>query len=332
MRLVKNFPSTTLPNLKGFSAISLNYHYDIIHCKLFHCEKIRNEKNETNLVGLNNFHKLQIEKSLTTQWFTSIRNTRNGMRIPGKIINMQIKKLLTGFLIVILFSGCEKSENLLDLKGTLKGRIYTLDEFGYQVSDNENILIQLEGSEPLISSVTDSTGRYEIKDIPTGTYNLIISKEGYGSNIRQGFQIVGGNEPLYLIGSIIEKSSTLIENLSLEILNDSEIYLKGIVNHNYIIAEWDFNKPTIRYFIHDENNPSGDNYVETFWLRFEGDSGSQLFSRIYIDNKRFPSGSKIYIIAYGYYYFDWGYFDILANQLKYTTLGKGSNIASIIIP
>jgi hypothetical protein len=151
-----------------------------------------------------------------------------------------MKKILTGFLIIILFSGCEKSEIVLDLKGTLKGRINTLNEFGAQIIDNNNIIIQLEGSEPLLSTVTDDTGKYEINDIPAGTYNLVISKDGYGSNIRQGFQIVGGNEPLYFYTSIIEKSSTLIENLSLEILNDTEIYLKGIVNHNYIIEEWGF--------------------------------------------------------------------------------------------
>lgn len=245
-----------------------------------------------------------------------------------------MKKILTGLiLILLLFSGCEKSEIVqLDLKGILKGEVYTLDEFGNQNNDNENITIQLEGSEPLISVITDSSGQYEIKDIPSGTYNLIISKEGYGEYQRQGAQILGGNEPLYFNGSIIEKSSTTIENLSLEIVNSSEIYLKGIVNHNYIIDEWSFRVPAIRYFIHNLSNPSDINYLQNGIVSFNGDSGTQLESRIFVDMNHFPSGSKIYIIAYGCYGYERGYYDILSNQYIYSSLGIGSNIAWITIP
>lgn len=245
-----------------------------------------------------------------------------------------MKKIFTGLiLILLLFSSCEKSEiEQFDLKGTIKGTIYTLDEFGYQNNDNENIVLKLEGSEPLISMITDTSGLYEIKDIPSGTYNLIISKEGYGEYQRQGIQIVGGNAPLYYNGSIIEKSSTTIENLSLEIVNSTEVYLKGIVNHNYIIDQWSFRTPAIRYFIHNQSNPSDINYLQTSSVSFNGDSGSEMESRIYIDMNLFPSGSKIYVIAYGCYGSEYGYYDILSNQYKYSSLGTGSNIASITNP
>jgi len=245
-----------------------------------------------------------------------------------------MKKIFTALiLILLLFSGCDKSEQeQLDLKGTLKGKVYTLDEFGNQISDNENIVIQLVGSEPLISFITDTSGTYEINDIPSGTYNLIISKEGYGEYQRQGFQIIGGYEPLYFNGSIIEKSSTTIENLSLEIVNSTEVYLKGIVNHNFIIDQWIFRTPAIRYFIHNSNNPSDNNYLQTSFFSFNGGSGSQMESRIYIDMNLFPSGSKIYVIAYGCDGHEYGYYDILSNQYKYSSLGTGSNITSITIP
>jgi hypothetical protein len=245
-----------------------------------------------------------------------------------------MKKIFTApILILLLFSGCEKSElEQLDLKGTLKGKVYTLDEFGYQNSDNENIVIQLEGSEPLISFITDTSGTYEIKDISSGTYNLTISKEGYGEYQRQGVQIVGGNEPLYFNGSIIEKSSTTIKSLSLEIVNNTEIYIKGIVDHNYIIDEWSFSTPAIRYFINNIENPSDNNYLQTGIVSFNGVSGSQLETQIYIDKNHFPSGSKIYIIAYGCYGYENGYFDILSNQYRYSSLGTESNTASITIP
>jgi len=254
-----------------------------------------------------------------------------------------MKKNFTALiLILLLFSGCEKTEvSQLDLKGTLKGKVYTLDEFGDKNNDNENIVIQLEGSDPLISSITDSSGSYEIKDIPSGTYNLIISKEGYGEFQEQGIQIVGGNVPVYFDGLILEKSSTTIENLSLEIVNSTLVNIKGIVNHNYTIDHISNIVPEIRYFIHNQSNPSCINYLRTGSVTINQDSGSQMEARIYIDMNLFPSGSKIYVIAYGYgsgyqysygYGYVYGYYDILSNQPIYSGLGTGSNIASITIP
>lgn len=245
-----------------------------------------------------------------------------------------MKKIFTELiLILLLFTGCEKSEVVqLDLQGTLKGLVYTLDEFGNQNNDNDNIVIQLDGSEPLISAITNSAGRYEIKDIPAGTYNLIISKEGYGEYQIQGVQITGGDKPLYFNGSIIEKSSTRIENLSLEIKNSYEIYLKGNVYHNYVIDEYNFNKPSLRYFIHNADNPSDSNFLQTGTVSFTTDSGSQLEFSIYFNMSLFPSGSKIYVRAYGCYNYGNYYYDILSNQYKYPSLGIGSGIASITIP
>lgn len=236
-------------------------------------------------------------------------------------------------LLLFLFLGCEKSElGQPDLKGTLKGELYTLDEFGNQNNENENIALELEGSEPLLSVLTDSMGKYEIKDIPSGTYNLIISKDGYGEIQRQGIQIVGGNEYLYLNGSIIEKSSTTIENFTLEIVNGSGVSLKGIVNHNFIANEWGYTMLNIRYFIHNTDNPSDTNYLETGAVSFNGESGSILDAQIYIDKKNFPSGSNINVIVYGSSFFESSYYDILSNQFIYTSLGTGSNIASITLP
>jgi hypothetical protein len=245
-----------------------------------------------------------------------------------KTINMA-RKIFAGFLLIILISGCDKSEEIVpDLKGTLKGRISTLDEFGNQINDNGNILIQLEGTDPLLSTLTDITGRYEITGIPTGTYNLAISKESYGTIKLQGSRFVGGSEPVYFNTSLVKESSTTIENLSLETVG-SAIYAKGIVNHNYS-NHW--STPWIILFIHNENNPSGENYLQDQFVDFKGESGSELYSVLSLDRNQFPSGSTIYVVAYGRSFPALMYIDIFTDQLRYSSLGKGSNIASITIP
>jgi hypothetical protein len=238
-------------------------------------------------------------------------------------------------LLILIFTGCQKKDEILlpDLKGTIKGSIRTYDEFSNQNNDHENVDVKLEGSIPLIYATTDSEGKYELSNIPSGTYNLIVSKEGYGEYQTQGLQIVGGKEPIYYFSiPILQKSKTIIENFSLEIADNSEIYLKGTVHHNYIIDEWGIREPSIRYFIHYFNNPSAKNYLQTGTLRFNEVSGSQLNSKILIDRTQFSFGSEIFIILYGCSSYEFGYFDILSNQYIYTSLGIGSNIASIILP
>lgn len=246
-----------------------------------------------------------------------------------------MNKYLTALiLLIIITTGCEKTEQFpLNLKGTIKGEIIPRNEFGPANDDYEGFSIQLEGSEPLISTSTDIDGNYELKNIPTGTYNLIISKEGYGEYQKQGLQIVGGDEPLYFKAALNKKSSTTIENISHEIVNGTEIYLRGTVYHNI-----PFDIPTvpheavIRYFVHGSENPSGTDYSGTNTLIFNGESGTQFNYRINIDKKKYPSGSTIYLIAYGCSYYDLGFYDLLSNLYIYSSIGTGSNIASITIP
>lgn len=175
-------------------------------------------------------------------------------------------------------------------------------------------------------------GKYEIRDIPQGTYNLIASREGYGDYQWQGLQIVGGKEPIYSSMMLSEKSKTTIDNVSLEVINGNQIYLKGIVNHNFVSDPYSYYRPTIMYFIHTSDTPSDTNYLQSGWIQFDGISGSELDYQIYLDSKQFPSGSKIYVIAYGCSPNDNGYYDILSNQYIYSSLGPGSNIAGITIP
>ncbi len=243
------------------------------------------------------------------------------------------KKLTNLILLFVLLSGCTESELVeLNLEGTIKGTVLSLDEFGNLNDDNENIVITLEGSDPLISTTSDIDGYYEINNIPSGTYNLIISKEDYGPFIKQGFKVVGGDKPLYLIHNISEISSTTIENLSLEIVNTSEIYLKGKVNHNYTFDEWYHPYPTILFYIYNQDNPSDINYLQIQSTSFRDESGSELYEKLYLNSDLFPSGSQIYVIAYGYSTYSNYYYDMINNIHRRTGNGTTSNIASIIIP
>ncbi len=245
-----------------------------------------------------------------------------------------MKKIFkTLILLFLIFIGCEKSEVVeYNLTGTLMGRIYTYDEVESKMTDNSGLTIKLEGGDPLITTKTDSVGDFELLDIPAGTYNFIISKEDSWEFQRQGYQIVGGDEPIYYKCNLIEKSTTTIENLLLEVENSSEIHLKGIVNHNYTIYSWSYLMPYIYYFINDSQDVSDKNYMQKGTIGFYEESGSSLDQKLYIDQGLFPSGSEIFIVAYGANANDISYYDISSNQYIHPFLGTKSNIASIIVP
>lgn len=234
--------------------------------------------------------------------------------------------------VLLLFSACKKTEIIQpDLKGTIKGSINTLNEYGVQNYDNEDILIQLEGSEPLMSTKTDSKGNYELSNIPMGTYNIVVSKEGYCEIQSQGVQIVGGDNPLYFSYNIIEKSSITIENISLEIVNN-EIHLKGIINHNFTFDEWSMDGPKIGFYLKNDDNLSYYNYSYVYFNTFQVESGTQFETQLIVNKSLFPSGSTIYVITYGCYENYYGYFDVISGLSIYMGLGEPSNIANIVVP
>ncbi|MCU4164761.1 carboxypeptidase-like regulatory domain-containing protein [Carboxylicivirga caseinilyticus] len=233
--------------------------------------------------------------------------------------------ILLTILLIIAFCSCKKNEILpIDLKGTIQGTWYTRDEFGNTVDDRIKVVIQLEGSDPLIKTETDIEGRYVLNNIPTGTYNLIISKDGYGEFQTQGLQIVGGDEPLYSGGFLVQKSSTRVSNLYLELDDNGLLYLKGIIHQN---NPWGM--VFVRFYFHNSEDISSINYLKTMNLIVSEPNGSEFSFRLYDNYKTGDFASKLHAIAYGESEWSGGYYDIASQQYVITTLGEASNVAKI---
>lgn len=235
------------------------------------------------------------------------------------------KNFVTLIFFLLIFSSCEKTEiKQIDLKGTIEGQMYVYNEYGVEIDNFEDINVVLEDGAIEMSTTTDSDGEFLLENIPAGTYNLIFSKEGFSDYQQQGVQIIGGEERIYSLAYLIEKSSTSIENISIELDVVNNIYLKSSVIHNSEYA-------VIRYFLHDQEDVSYFNYIETGTFIFDGESGTQETCNLYKNTSSYYSGSKIYIIAYGCPKVSVGYYDILSNQYIYP-VGEPSNITSITIP
>lgn len=232
---------------------------------------------------------------------------------------------------MLILPCCEQSQTIkLDLEGTLKGKVITYDEFGWTIKDYDGLSVNAESGDVLLTTIVDSNGRYELINIPTGTYKIYTSKEGYGTVFVSPYPIVGGVTPSYRDFYIYKIPDIKIENLSLEMIDD-DVYLIGSVIHDIEIDPDKGRIPTFRYFLNHSGNPSGSNFDKTYLETLNGEAGWQIYSNL-SNNHFFSSGEQIWVIAYGCNALASSYYDFYLEKSIWMNLGEASNIASITIP
>lgn len=99
--------------------------------------------------------------------------------------------IFPGILALGLLFSCTKEALVPDLEGSLTGYVYTFDEFANRLPDRSGVLVTARGLKGYVA-FTDACGRFEFKDLPTGTYQLKFLKEGFGTLIQEGIQHLGG--------------------------------------------------------------------------------------------------------------------------------------------
>jgi hypothetical protein len=244
---------------------------------------------------------------------------------------MKSKSILIGIAIIASFmSSCEKEGPAgpagPTLKGTVIGFVTLYDEFGSQVSDKSGVTVTVEGVTPSISVTTNSVGKYQIDDLPTGTYDLTFGKLGYSTYRSLGFSFVGGEKPRVYNVSLSQQSTTIISNLSLSISSSTTMVLSGTVSPTTPTGSSRY----FRFYFGRSNPVTSTNYLTTAAY---GGSGSTFTITRTIDKSTFPSGSTIYVVAFGDASYGYGYPDLTSGLYIYSTISTtGSNIASIVVP
>ena len=134
--------------------------------------------------------------------------------------------LLVAVLAGISAFSCSEDILLPDLKGSLVGYAYTFDEYADLLEDHSGVLVSALGLSETFKTHTNAQGRFEFKDLPAGTYELHVEKQGFGTLKQFGIKHLGGKPTtLYLDFSgssnsvacfIYEMPTTQIVNLSIE--------------------------------------------------------------------------------------------------------------------
>jgi hypothetical protein len=247
---------------------------------------------------------------------------------------MKNQVLLLSLIIFILsISNCKKTViEQINLTGTITGKVYYIDENEYHYYSKSGIKIEIENTS--FSTYSDNNGEYTIENIPTGTYNIIYSKEGCSTHKITGFQIIGGGDyPVKMENILIrKKSSTISSNLSVE-YNEDLITFSATISPEAI----DTVQRGFLLLISDKNAVSYDHNLDYYWqLSSAGNRVSitldeSILSR-YIPG--FDQNITYYAIAYGISqsYCDF-YFDTQKGSNVFSGMNESAtNVVSFTIP
>lgn len=243
-----------------------------------------------------------------------------------------------------IFHACSKEEYLPGLTGNMIGFVYTFDEFGNYLNDPSNVKVTAFGMDQNYSTHSNSKGRFVLEEVPTGTYELHLKKEGFGTMKQFGVQHLGG-KPTILLNNrdkeeafiLYEMPATVIEYLHL--VDDS------------LTGEFTFGIPHpissfhLRvYFSSSDNFDRKDaEYIENTRIWY---TDGTFWGRFYFDETPFDPGETVYYKACRYTkinsfyppYQSWyvsgvhTYYDYELNETIYPNLGDESEQYSFTFP
>ncbi len=251
------------------------------------------------------------------------------------------------FIVHILITGCSgengndgltgpKGQDGPKLTGSLSGYAILEDEFGFNLNSSSMVSVSINSIAKSVN--TDSTGKWKIDSLETGTYDITFTKPGFGTYIKYSYQFVGGSNSFYgtvKLGQLpsFEISSFLVNSNGAYINTSGTINKKAPSYTSLFLAVFAGTDSTV------SSNP--EHYKKSYiGLIF---AGSNLFNydtdlKIFKGND-FTSGQKIYLCAYSINILSSAlregssYVDPRSGKIIFPGLGaKKSKVVSFVLP
>jgi len=213
------------------------------------------------------------------------------------------------FTLIIIISCKNNSTTITDIKkGNLQGEISL-----YNGSNATNAKVFIQQAN--LTAYTDSTGTFLFKDLPEGTYDIYITKDGYDSTALFS---------LYFPGYFVNINNRNIDNnISVPHTTSGDLlklYDTCMVETSLIISN--------KYLIKNINvidSIEEINILDTCW---------QINTNYYLKNLGFKSGQKLFLIAYSLKNEEVQYIKNTKNSRRiWMGLSKNpSNVESITMP
>jgi hypothetical protein len=229
-------------------------------------------------------------------------------------------KLLLRFypiLAIFVFLSCKEQPTTSETgMADIIGRAVLRDDFGDLIPPYDSILVSLDGTS--ISTMTDDSGNFELKNVPGGTYDFRFSKTGYGTIRWFGKSIQGGgNSPIYINNTVNQFYQELTQISPTVLTLQSAIISNGIltVAGTYKTPLPYYSNGIAIYISHSANVSSVPGSYDYFdYASAENEIATAfdttnntficLASLSDINQAGFASGDSAYIVTYGAPLFD----------------------------
>ena len=237
------------------------------------------------------------------------------------------------YLMLLILGSCEDPiapESALQ-SGDLVGKVETFDEFGEPFEDHSNVDVTIEGTDPLITTITDKEGNYLITGLTTGTYNLIFTKTGHQTKKLFSFRFIGGEVTTYVQASIrlSQISRTVIKDLEVSVTKknnpDPAKYDMVEVSHDISPPSTQQRPRQLTVFLSPKQDVSVYDYEYKLSL---GITSNTDIIRI----NKLPPGATYYAIMYPIPALCNPYYDPVKDEYDYSCYGTPSKVISFKVP
>lgn len=238
---------------------------------------------------------------------------------------------------LIAITGCEKNDIP---SGDLEGLAaqHTLDSRSIFLAPG--IKVKFSNSNVTRTTKTDSNGWYRFNDLPSGTYNVLVTRDSFSEYKHYGYSHIGGSPDYSPINAFIyELNKVELKNLTISDVREMstrEYEINGKVNISNTDSLSRYND-FVRYYIHTSEDVSYKNYLATGMEELrDGFQNTENNYDLVVDLRdlNIKAGTKVYIVLYPTIDSRTSYFDIKAGTDIYQAINRHnpSDIVSFTIP
>ena len=238
-----------------------------------------------------------------------------------------MKKYIFIFIfLAVIFSSCHRE---VSVERTIWGKVILKAEEKDIGDDYSGVKVKILGTK--LEAETDFNGYYEIKNVPSGNYDIQFSKQGYSTYTLRSVLIIGGAtyrkkivDERYRNIELLEKPTTKITSFSLE------VDTVGIS----VNATVEVSKQHVMLLLSKIPEVSDSLFMD--WYPFYVDENQNVSGTISFELVRhyfvFEAGDTIYAVMYPAHTYAWGE-PINATYLRAYGLGYNhSEIIQFVVP
>lgn len=202
--------------------------------------------------------------------------------------------------------GCQKDPEPLTSNSVVTGFAFLRESPGSSMVE-----VVAKGPYGKKSAITDDD-RFQITNLPNGTYELEYFKEGYGRVLQRSIQLFG-NDTAYVDAVVLFTlpAKSIMPEFTACYWHENNLLIS--TNYNVENSFW----PVRLYFSRDKN-VSYENFEST--LATTANYINEIV--VYKGELSFPDSAKVYVIGYVCNTLDFGYFDTYTGKRVFSTLLK----------